>query len=64
MRRAHLREISAQVALGYSYLDENSGVYRPTWKGACLMAWKCMRPISTNRRALVRRRMSRLLQGE
>jgi hypothetical protein len=62
MRRAHLREISAQVALGYRYLDENSGIYRLTWKGAFLMTLKCMRPISTIRRALVRRRMSRLLR--
>lgn len=64
---AHLRETPARVwetplALGLFARDEAAGVYRPTWKGACLMAWGRLWPVGAIRHALRRRRAARTLR--
>jgi hypothetical protein len=38
--------LARQAALGYFYLDAASDRYRPTWKGACLMTWRLLWPVS------------------
>lgn len=38
LTEALVNELDRQVKTGYLYLDKSS--YRPTWKGAFLMAWK------------------------
>jgi hypothetical protein len=37
--------------IGYMELAEDGESYMPTWKGACLMAWRSLWPISFVRRA-------------
>jgi hypothetical protein len=37
--------------IGYMELAEDGASYMPTWKGACLMAWRGLWPISFVRRA-------------
>lgn len=44
-----------QAEFGYLFLDEAAGVYRPTLKGACLMAWQLAWPVKQAREALARR---------
>lgn len=39
-------EYESQVEVGYLTLDAESHVYRPTWKGAMLMSWKHIWPLS------------------
>lgn len=48
---------------GYYYEDADRGVYRPTWRGACLMAWKSTWPVKPIRQ-LIRKRRSRALLSE
>jgi hypothetical protein len=47
---------------GYFYFDETHERYRPTWTGACLMAWKSLWPASAIRRAIRRRTTKRMLE--
>jgi len=49
------------VATGYYRLDEDCGVYRPTWKGAVLVTWRLLWPIKPLFRAWRRCQTSRLL---
>jgi hypothetical protein len=60
--RASLRkEITDQAAIGWLYYDEENEVFRPTWKGACLMTWKLCWPVSLIRRVRRRQRAKQLL---
>jgi hypothetical protein len=54
------RQVERQIPTGYYVRDERAGVYRPTWKGAVLMAWKLLPPISAVRWLLLLRRAARL----
>ena len=56
-----VKEMEQQIPLGYLRLDRAANAYRPTWKGAVLMCWKLLPPVSTIRQALVRRRAAALL---
>jgi hypothetical protein len=58
-RRDHATK---QVETGYYYLDVESGVYRPTWKGAILMAWKLLSPVRSVRRIWGHRKAIRILR--
>ena len=57
-----LREFSDQVAAGYLQLDESANAYRPTIKGALLMTWKMVAPISTIRMRRARKRAAQLIE--
>ena len=48
-------------AAGYYYLDAAAGKYRTTWKGAYLMTWKLLIPVSMIRRQAKRMRARREL---
>jgi hypothetical protein len=56
-----VREMEQQVPLGYFWLDRTANAYRPTWKGAAMMCWKLLPPMSTLRHARIRRRAAQLL---
>ena len=56
-----IKEMEQQIPLGYLRLDRAANAYRPTWKGAVLMCWKLLPPVSTIRQALARRRSAALL---
>lgn len=56
-----IREMEQQIPLGYLRLDRSANAYRPTWRGAALMCWKLLPPVSTLRRARTRRREEQLL---
>ncbi len=55
-----VREIERQIGTGYFLRDDEAGVYRLTWKGAVLMAWKMLPPIAAVRWLLVRWRAAAL----
>ena len=57
------RERARFVECGYLYLDPEAECYRATWKGAVLMAWKLLWPVSAIRRARLRRRAEELLRA-
>jgi hypothetical protein len=57
------REKGRFVECGYMYLDPETDCYRATWKGAVLMAWKLLWPVSAIRRARLRRRTEALLRA-
>jgi hypothetical protein len=57
------RERVRFVECGYMYLDPEADCYRATWKGAVLMAWKLLWPVSAIRRARLRRRTEELLRA-
>lgn len=54
-----VREKERVRAAGYYYFDAAAGVYRPTWKGAYLMTWKLLIPVSMIRRQAKRTRARR-----
>lgn len=56
-----VKELREQQGLGYYWLDEAAGCFRPTWKGACIMTWKLVWPVSSVRRFLRGRRNAALL---
>ena len=55
------REMERQVGTGYLVLDGQGVFYRATWKGAFLMTWKLLWPVSTILKARRCRRNARLL---
>jgi hypothetical protein len=55
-----VRELDDQVQTGYYFRDVEADLYCPTWKGAILMTWKLLWPISWIRRARVHLRAARL----
>ena len=56
-----IKEVEQQIPLGYLRRDTVADAYRPTWKGAVMMCWKLLPPISTIRKTLCRRREAALL---
>ncbi len=56
-----LREFEEQTRTGYLRHDASADAYRPTVKGAILMTWKQVPPISTIRMRRVRRRAAMLI---
>ncbi len=62
LRESVRREHAHFVEVGYVYLDEDRGVYRYTWKGATLGAWKLIWPIKPIRQWLRRRKAIRTLR--
>jgi len=50
------KELAAQEAIGGLILDQQSGVYRPSWAGAFLMAWYSMWPLSFVRKILMKQK--------
>lgn len=61
VRDAVIRDTQRMAGMGYLALDEMENAYRPTWKGAILMTWRIIWPISALRRMLLRRRGNRLI---
>jgi hypothetical protein len=57
------REQERFVEAGYLYPDAEGEYYRATWKGAALMAWKLLWPVSAIRRSSLRRRSQALLRA-
>jgi hypothetical protein len=57
------RERARFVECGYLYADPDADCYRATWKGAVLMAWKMLWPVSAVRRTRLRRRTEALLRA-
>ena len=55
------KELTAAADAGHMYLDHASDVYRPTWKGAFLMTWKCILPGTAILRARMRRKVAPIL---
>jgi len=60
-RQGMINELTGQIGTGYLYLDADGEYFRPTWKGAYLMCWKMMWPVSTVRRILRNRKANSLL---
>jgi hypothetical protein len=60
LSRNLIAEMDRQVQIGYYFLDADAECYRPTWKGAMLMAWKSMWPITWIRWARRRLHAARL----
>ena len=50
-----------QVEIGYWFVDEAQDVFRPTWKGATLSAWKTLQPVRSIRRARLRSEAKRVM---
>jgi len=63
VRESMAKYLSRQVDYGHLYLDSRSRSYRPTMKGACLMTWKSVWPVSRIRAAL-RRREGKLIEKQ
>jgi hypothetical protein len=57
------RERARFKECGYFYLDPEADCYRPTWKGAVLLTWKLLWPVSAIRRARIRRHAEALLRA-
>lgn len=62
LARAMVREYRQQVETGYFQLDEAAQVFRPTWRGAWIMTWRLLPPMSQVREWLTRRRAAALLE--
>jgi len=62
LRTNYHKDVAKFAESGYYYLVEKRQVYRPTWKGSTLMAWKSLWPVKPVRELLWRRRAARLLR--
>jgi hypothetical protein len=62
LRQEWRDDMARNVAVGYFRLDEPAGVYRPTFKGACLMTWRLLFPVKTLRRLAQRWQARRLVR--
>ncbi len=62
LKRGVTKELHDQIATGFLYLDSTQQYYLPTFKGAYLMSWKQMWPMTFVGRAIRRRRATRLLR--
>jgi hypothetical protein len=62
LRKSQLKEQAKYPESGYYYHDEEHQVYRPTWRGAILMAWKLLWPVKQIRAMLGRAKTARLLR--
>ncbi|MGE0086459.1 MAG: hypothetical protein AB7S75_18785 [Desulfococcaceae bacterium] len=56
------RFLARQAKAGYFQTDESGEILMPTWKGAFLMTWKLVWPVSFIRNILQRRRMNIFLR--
>jgi len=63
IRESMTKEMSRQIDCGYLRLDALSRSYRPTMKGACLMTWTRVWPVSSIRTGL-RRREGKLIEKQ
>jgi hypothetical protein len=63
LRRSMRAEADTFVDTGYYYEDPKYGIYRPTWRGACLMAWKSTWPIKPIRQFVRKRRAAEFLRA-
>jgi hypothetical protein len=61
LRTSSWREMAKFAEVGYMRLDEERRIYRYTWKGAFLMAWKLSWPIRSIRQWLRRRKAAGIL---
>jgi hypothetical protein len=57
------RDFAGQVELGYYYMDEAEGVFRPTFKGAFLTTSKFLPPVKNILSALLKVRASATLKS-
>jgi hypothetical protein len=62
LKNEYRKETAKYVESGYYYLDEWRQVYRLTWKGAILGAWKSLWPVKPIRGWMRRSRAARLLR--
>jgi len=62
LKKGMVKNNEKLVKIGYYYLDKKGDFFRPTIKGACLMTWKQLWPISAIRNALDRRRAEALVR--
>ena len=62
LRRAMRADTDTFLDTGYYYEDPKYGIYRPTWRGACLMAWKSTWPVKPIRALIKKRRAAELLR--
>ncbi|NIM47986.1 MAG: hypothetical protein GTN78_00290, partial [Gemmatimonadales bacterium] len=62
LSEAMVRELQEQVSTGYLWLDQDAGVFRPTLRGALLMTWKLLPPVSNLRKARLRYRANQILR--
>lgn len=57
------KAFARQVEFGYMYLDDSSGSYRPTLKGALLMSWKLLWPVKQVRAVMAKRKAAETLRS-
>jgi hypothetical protein len=62
LAKEHAGSLDGQVRCGRYYLSKRTNEYRPTLKGAFLMSWSLMWPMSFFRRSAMHRRARRILQ--
>jgi hypothetical protein len=62
LRQRWRTESATFLETGYYYHDEKHDVYRPTWRGAYLMAWKLLWPVKPILGLIRKRRAARLLR--
>jgi hypothetical protein len=62
LRTSRREQTAKHIESGHFYLDEEGRRYRPTWKGAILMAWKQRWPIKPIRDWSLQRRAGRMLR--
>jgi hypothetical protein len=62
LRQRWRAESATFLETGYFYHDEKHDVYRPTWRGAYLMAWKLLWPVKPILLLIRKRRAARLLR--
>jgi hypothetical protein len=62
LRRSMRADTDTFLETGYYYEDPKYGIYRPTWRGACLMAWKSLWPVKPLRQLMRNRRAAELLR--
>lgn len=61
MQAATEKGLGQHVPSGYLWLDETIGAYRPTWKGAWILCWRLLPPMSWVLRRRMRARAEELL---
>jgi len=61
LSKALVRELESQIPTGYLRLDRAANAYRPTIKGALVMTWGQLPPVSTIRKSRMRRRAAELM---
>jgi hypothetical protein len=62
LAKEHSGSLDGQVRCGRYYLSKRTNAYRPTLKGAFLMSWSLMWPMSFFRRSAMQRRARKILR--